>query len=80
MVFTVGVTRLAIVYIELDIEADTPDEAAQLALESAKKPHTGSWAIDALYNSGEPYCEISVSHVTDASGVQHDVGDKSIMP
>jgi len=80
MVFTVGITRLAIIYAELDIEADTPDEAAQLALESAKDTHAGRWAIDTVYNDGEPHCEISVSQVTDSGGTQHNVGDKSIMP
>jgi len=69
--YTVGVTRLAVVYAELAIDADTPEEAAKLASEAAWNKCDG-WEVESPYDDGEPYCAVSVSQVTDEAGINHD--------
>lgn len=77
--FTVGMTRLAVVYEEIEVEATTPEKAAKIALKTAKNEYL-DWALDDLYDDGKPHSCISVSKVEDEEGEEHDVGDMSVMP
>ncbi len=77
--YTVGLTRLAVVYEEVEVEATTPEKAAKAALKRAKNEYL-DWQIDDVYDDGKPHSCISVSQVHDEIGDSHDVGDMSVMP
>lgn len=78
MKYTIGLTRLAIVHAEIEVEADTPEEAAQEACAIAKTDG-GSWTFDDVYDDGKPHCMISANTCTDEDGEGHDV-EEEIMP
>lgn len=79
-IFTLGVTRLAVVYQEIKIAAASPEDAAKRALKEAKEFGTDGWEVDDVYDDGKPHCEICVSSCRDEAGEQHEVTGASIMP
>jgi hypothetical protein len=70
--FTVGVTRLAIVYQEIEVEAPSARTAAALALTKAKDCGTAGWEVDDVYDDGKPHCEIAISTCRDDAGDEAD--------
>jgi hypothetical protein len=77
--FTIGVTRLAIIYQEFEVEAADPEKAASKALQEAKAAGAGGWDVDDVFDDGKPNCAISVSSCRDEDGNDCSV-DMSIAP
>jgi len=75
--FTVGLTRLAVVYGEVTVKAASAEEAAQKAL---GRHHEAVWDIDDLYDDGKLHSHVAVSSVFDERGDIHDVGDMDKAP
>ncbi len=63
--YTVQMTRLAVVFREEEIEADSVEDAKVQALAEFKDDNhnTHGWTLDAIYDDGKPYCELSVNEV-----------------
>ncbi len=60
--FNVQMTRLAVVFREEEIEADSVEDAKKQALEEYEDEEYG-WELDAIYKDGKPHSALSVNEV-----------------
>ena len=73
MKFTIGITRLAIIHTEIEVDAKTPEAAAKKALKQARDVGTLGWEVDDVYDDGKPHCVLSANTCTDQEGNEHEI-------
>jgi len=57
--YTVEMTRLAVVYRKETVEAETLEEAEEIAKNTYGDDESG-WELNGIYDDGEPYCNLAI--------------------